>query len=179
MFFKRRKPLPAASRPPLEPGERITAWASTSDGRVLVATTRGLWLPPDGDTTEPQHLGWHQVHKATWNAPRFAVTPGATVSEEDGYLLVADQPTRAYALDEPGELPKEVHTRVTRSVTHTSHHELSDGRGLRVVGRRVSGVDGLTWHVRYDPGTLAGDPEAAEAATTLVAEARAAQPRLL
>ncbi len=43
-------------------------------------------------------------------------------------------------------------TRVTRSVAYTSHHPLPAG-GLRIVGRRVSGVDGLSWAVRYDAGT--------------------------
>jgi hypothetical protein len=45
-----------------------------------------------------------------------------------------------------------VRTRVTRSVAYTSHHPLPVG-GVRVVGRRVSGVDGLSWAVRYDSGT--------------------------
>jgi len=45
-----------------------------------------------------------------------------------------------------------VRTRVTRSVAYTAHHPLPVG-GVRVVGRRVSGVDGLSWAVRYDAGT--------------------------
>ena len=94
------------------------------------------------------------------------------MSEQDGYRVMADLPERVYALDEPGDLPKEVRNRVTRSVVHTSHHRLPEGRGLRVVGRRVSGVDGLSWHVRYDPDTRADDPGVAEATATLVADAR-------
>jgi hypothetical protein len=41
---------------------------------------------------------------------------------------------------------------VTRSVAYTSHHALPAG-GVRIVGRRVTGLDGLSWAVRYDAGT--------------------------
>ena len=48
----------------------------------------------------------------------------------------------AYLLLEPGDVPDQVRTRVTRSVAYTAHHPLPGG-GVRVVGRRVSGADGL------------------------------------
>jgi hypothetical protein len=63
-----------------------------------------------------------------------------------------DAPVVSYLLLEPNEVPEQVRTRVTRSVAYTSHHPLPVG-GVRVVGRRVSGVDGLSWAVRYDSGT--------------------------
>jgi hypothetical protein len=68
------------------------------------------------------------------------------------YAVLIDAPVQSYLLLEPGELPDQVRTRVTRSVAYTAHHPLPVG-GVRVVGRRVSGVDGLSWAVRYDAGT--------------------------
>lgn len=167
MFLKRRKPLPAGLRPALERDERILAWASVPDGAAVVATVRGLWLPG-----RAERLGWHHIHKATWNPPRFVVTPAGPVSDQDGYTVMADQPPVVLTLDEPGDLPGQVRNRVTRSVVHTSHHRLPDGGGLRVVGRRVSGVDGLSWHVRYDPDTRPDDPGVPEATAALVADAQ-------
>ena len=58
----------------------------------------------------------------------------------------------SFLLLEPNEVPEQVRARVTKSVAYTSHHPLPAG-GVRVVGRRVSGVDGLSWAVRYDSGT--------------------------
>ena len=61
---------------------------------------------------------------------------------------------------------------MTQSVAYTAHHPLPGG-GVRVVGRRVAGVDGAAWHVRYDDGTDAADPEVAASTAELVAEAAA------
>jgi hypothetical protein len=41
-----------------------------------------------------------------------------------------------------------------------------------VAARRVSGVDGLTWTVRYDPGTPTADEAVLETTDRLVAAAR-------
>lgn len=162
-LFKRKPKLPADKRPALEAEERILAWASTSDDDVVVATNRGLWLPG------LSRLGWHEIHKAVWSGRELVVTPAAVIDERDGYSVVADQPILSTLLLDPGELPDQVRTRVTRSVAYTEHHALPGGGGVRVVARRVSGVDGLTWAVRYDPGT----PEDPAAVDQLVAAARA------
>ena len=45
-----------------------------------------------------------------------------------------------------------------------------------MVARRVPGVDGLTWHVRYDDGTDADRPRGGAATDELVAEAAAPRP---
>jgi hypothetical protein len=55
-------------------------------------------------------------------------------------------------LGDPGDVPATVRERVTKSVAYTAHHPLPTG-GLRVVARRVAGVNGVAWHVRYDDGT--------------------------
>ncbi|MFY1637041.1 hypothetical protein ACN27F_27825 [Solwaraspora sp. WMMB335] len=169
-FFRRTPRLPAGRRPPLGPDERVLAWttvAGTGADGVLVVTNHGVWLPG-----RPDRLGWHQVHKATWSDDVLTITPAEVVAEHDGYAVVADQPARALTLADPGDVPHHVRARVTRSVGYSLHHRL-DGGGLRVVGRRVAGVDGLRWTVRYDAGV---DTEAGglrEFTAEVVAAARA------
>jgi hypothetical protein len=170
-LFRRRPKLPARHRPPLAAEERVLAWAtvgSGDEGGVLVATNLGLWLPNGDD-----RLGWHRVHKAVWSGRELAVTPADPVAERDGYTVLADLPTRSYLLLDPGDLPHQVRTRVTGSVAYTSHHPVTDG-AVRVAARRVAGVDGLTWTVRYDPGTPADDPVVAAETDALVTAGRAA-----
>lgn len=161
-LFRRKPKLPADKRPALDRDERVLAWADSGGGAV-VATNRGLWLP------ERDRLGWHEIHKATWSGRELTVTPATVVEEREGYTVVADAAPLSYLLLDPGELPHQVRTRVTRSVAYTEHHALPDGGGVRVVARRVSGVDGLSWTARYDPGTAPAE----DALTDLVAAARA------
>jgi hypothetical protein len=148
-FLRRRPKLPADKRPALHSEERVLAWAyvgSDPGGPVTVATTRGLWLP------ERPRLGWHEIHKATWSGRELSVTPSEIAEQREGYAVLVDAPVIAYLLLVPGEVPDQVRARVTRSVAYTSHHPMPVG-GVRVVGRRISGVDGLSWAVRYDSGT--------------------------
>jgi hypothetical protein len=167
-LFRRSPKLPAARRPALAADERIVAWTDAPDDQVIVATTLGLWLPGR------ERLGWHEIHKAAWSGRELRVTPSAVAAERDGYAIVADQPTLSYLLLEPGELPHQVRTRVTRSVAYTSHHALSTGGGVRVVARRVPGVDGLSWSVRYDDGVSADQAGIADVTDELVSRAQAA-----
>ena len=147
-FLRRRPKLPASLRPALGPEERVLAWAEVSPegAGALVATNHGLWLP-DG-----KQLGWHEIHKAAWSGRELRVTPAEVAEERDEYAVLVDGPVVSFLLLEPGELPDQVRTRVTRSVAYTSHHPLNAG-GVRVVGRRVPGRNGLNWSVRYDSGT--------------------------
>ncbi|WP_213455113.1 hypothetical protein [Rhizomonospora bruguierae] len=161
-LFRRVPKLPADRRPPLERDERVLAWSPVADG-VVVATTRGVWLPGRG------RLGWHEINKAVWSGRELTVTPAERVQERAGYAVIADADVLTYLLVEPGDVPHQVRARVTRSVAYTAHHRLGAGGGVRVAARRVPGVDGLTWTVRFDPGTDPGHPGVDE----LVAEARA------
>ena len=145
-IFRRRRKVPAELRPPLDSGERILAWAAAGEDAVVVATNLGLWLPERG------RLGWHEVHKAAWSGRELRITPAEVAEVRPDYAVLVDAPVVTYLLLEPGELPDQVRTRVTRSVAYTAHHPLPVG-GVRVVGRRVTGVDGLSWAVRYDSGT--------------------------
>ncbi|GIJ78429.1 hypothetical protein SAMN05443287_109156 [Micromonospora phaseoli] len=170
-LFRRRPKLPPAARPPLERDERVLAWAAVGNGEgdgVVVATNLGLWLPGRG-----HRIGWHDIVKAVWSGRELTVTPGELAAERDGYQVVVDCPAEQYLLLDPGDLPHQVRTRVTRSVAYTQHHALPGGSG-RIVGRRVSGVDGLTWMVRLDPGTPADDEAVLAETDRLVAAARAA-----
>ncbi|MEV4769089.1 hypothetical protein [Micromonospora humida] len=195
-LFGRKRKVPSAVRPPLAAGERVLAWAATGNGGssgappaegtsggggesagagdgaagggVLVATNLGLWLPG-----RRERLGWHDILKAVWSGRELTVTPAATVAERDGYLVVADGPAETYLLLDPGDLPHQVRARVTRSVAYTQQHPVPGGSG-RIAARRVAGADGLTWTVRYDPGTPVDADEVRAETDQLVAAARAA-----
>ncbi|MEV4723465.1 hypothetical protein [Micromonospora humida] len=195
-LFGRKRKVPSAVRPPLAAGERVLAWAATGNGGssgappaegtsavggesagagdgaagggVLVATNLGLWLPG-----RRERLGWHDIVKAVWSGRELTVTPAATVAERDGYLVVADGPAETYLLLDPGDLPHQVRARVTRSVAYTQQHPVPGGSG-RIAARRVAGADGLTWTVRYDPGTPVDADEVRAETDQLVAAARAA-----
>ncbi|RZU77534.1 hypothetical protein EV384_6264 [Micromonospora kangleipakensis] len=169
-LFNRKPKLSPADRPPLATDERVLAWAAAGNGEgdgVVVASNLGLWLPG-----RAHRLGWHDILKAVWSGRELTVTPAERVAERDGYLVVADCPAETYLLLDPGDLPHQVRARVTRSVAYTAHHEVPGGAG-RIAARRVAGVDGLTWTVRYDPGTPAADEAVAAETDRLVAAARA------
>ena len=166
-FLRRRPKLPAALKPALEPEERVLTWAPVADGKALVATNFGLWLP-DG-----KRLGWHEIHKAAWSGRELRVTPAEVAEDRDEYLVLVDGPVVGFLLLEPGELPDQVRTRVTRSVAYTAHHQLNAG-GVRVVGRRVPGRNGLSWAVRYDSGTPVKLPAVVELTGELVSAAQGA-----
>ena len=168
MNLLRRKPkLPARLRPALAPEERVLAWAPVGEDQAAVVTTHGLWLP------EGRKLGWHEIHKAAWSGRELRVTPAEVAEVREGYAVLVDAPVVGFLLLEPGELPDQVRTRVTRSVAYTSHHPLNTG-GVRVVGRRVPGENGLSWAVRYDSGTPVKLPAVIELTDELVAAAQGA-----
>jgi hypothetical protein len=168
--LKRKRKVPADVRAKLDRDERVVAFASTVDAEAaVVVTTRGLWLPGR------ERLGWHEIHKATWVGSRLTVVPAVAVSEGDGYTVMADDDAVVVALTDPDDVPGQVRERVTRSVAFTAHHPLPGG-GVRVVGRRVPGVDGVVWNVRYDDGTDPADPDIVTQTAELVAEVARPQP---
>ncbi|MEV6367522.1 hypothetical protein AB0L86_11570 [Micromonospora musae] len=170
-LFNRRPKLRPADRPPLARDERVLAWASAGNGEgggVLVASNLGIWLPG-----QPERVGWHELIKATWSGRELTLTVAEHVGERDGYLVVADAAPQTYLLLDPGDLPHQVRARVTRSVAYTQHHRIPGGAG-RIAARRAPGVDGLTWTVRYDPGTPPDDAEVTAETDRLVEAARAA-----
>ncbi|MGA5303686.1 hypothetical protein ACPCHT_27435 [Nucisporomicrobium flavum] len=169
-LFRRRPKLPPELRPPLEADERVLAWSFVGEPgeQVLVATNRGLWQPGG------RRLGWHEIHKAEWSGRELRITPAEVAQERAGYTVTVDAPIIGFLLLEPGELPDQVRTRVTRSVAYTTHHPLPPNGGVRVVGRRISGVDGLTWSVRYDARTAVDADPVVDVTDQLVEAAREA-----
>lgn len=164
-LFRRQPRLPVDAGVALDRDERVLAWSPT-DGGYVVATNRGLRLPG------ADRLGWHEIHKAVWSGRELTVTPAGVREEREAYAVVEDLPPRTVLLLDPRDVPKQVQARVIGSVPYTMHQRLPGG-GVRVVARRVSGIDGLVWTVRYDPGTLRG-PAADEETDALVARAQAA-----
>ncbi|MEV6489122.1 hypothetical protein AB0M20_10910 [Actinoplanes sp. NPDC051633] len=164
-LFRRRPKLPAGLRPELEADERVLAWASVDEGAAVVVTNRGLWLPGQG------RLGWHDIHKAAWSGRELRVVPAEVAEVRESYAVLVDAPPVSFLLLEPGEVPDQVRARVTRSVAYTAHHPLPQG-GVRVVGRRVSGVDGLSWAVRYDSGTPVDSEPVIKVTDELVTQAQ-------
>ncbi len=170
MAWFRRRRLPAGRRPPLDPDERIVAWASVSvadnasvadgaDNEVVVVTNHGIWLP-DG----PGRLGWHEIHKVTWSGRQLALVASREVAAAEGYTVVEDRAAPLFTLLDPGNVPSQVRARVTRSIAYTQAYPLPDGGRVRVVARRVPGVNGLRWTVRYEDGADPSD-EAVRAVT--------------
>jgi len=163
-LFNRRR-LPSAKRPPLDREERVVAWAGATGDDVAVATTYGLWLPGAAE-----RIGWHDIHKATWSGRQLAVVAAHETHSADGYTVMEDLPPVIVTLLDPDHVPEQVRSRVNRSVAYTVHHPLPDGGGVRVVARRVSGVNGLRWTVRYDDGVDAQSLEVAKLTAELVAQ---------
>ncbi|GAA2578621.1 hypothetical protein GCM10010399_05450 [Dactylosporangium fulvum] len=167
-FLKKRR-LPADKRPKLDVEERIVAWAGTTGDNVVIATNLGLWLPG-----ADARLGWHEIHKATWSGRQLSLIAARELPAEDGgdYVVMEDLPPLVLTLLDPDRVPEQVRVRVNKSIAHTSHHPLVDRVGVRVVGRRVPGINGLRWTVRYDEGVDPAAPEVAEQTAELVAWAK-------
>jgi len=172
-ILKKRR-LPAGLRPALGPEERIVAWAGATGDNVVVATNHGLWLPG-----AQERLGWHELHKATWSGRQLALIAAREIPVEGAdYVVMEDIPPLIITLLDPDRVPEQVRVRVNRSIAHTSHHPLPDTAqpdraGVRVVGRRVPGVNGVRWTVRYDDGIDPRSPAVAERTAELVAWAKA------
>ncbi len=159
MSFWRRRRLPAAVRAVrLPPGEHRVAWAVTLAGEAVLASDRAIVLP-DG-----VRLEWVRIEKATWKQPQLTLVETAEV-EATGRRHVL-------ALDDAGDLPATVRTRVTGSVAWSTHERLSPGGGVRVVGRRVPDEELLRWQLVYDAGTDRDDPLVRAQAEALLEGAR-------
>lgn len=156
-----RRPVPDVVRAvALERGDRRLAWALTDAGEPVVATERGLLLP--GRPLLP----WVRVERAGWHEQVMTVRE---VAEVEG-----TGPAVTLRLADPGDLPALVRTRVTASVTWSTHARLPAGGGVRVVGRRRPGQDALDWQLVFDRGTDTGSPEVRAQAQQLLDDARRA-----
>ena len=159
MRFLRRRPVPPAVKAvTLPPGERRLAWALSTAGGPVLATdaARGLVDGP--------RLPWPGVERASWQRPRLTGLEVETV-EGTGARHVLE-------LEDDGDLPEVVRTRVTASVAWSSHARLTPHGGVRIVGRRRPGIEVLDWQLVYDPGTDLTDPLVRAQAEELLEGAR-------
>lgn len=162
----RRPGLPAEMRDEvtLERGERPVAWgtARAAEGIVpIVATDRALHVGP---LAHPSRLPWDRCIRATWEEPilDLVVQP------------VPGGPTRSLALrlEDMGELPVVVRERITDSVVAQHHVVLRDGKGVRLVARRVADDGSLRWSVVFDAGLDPRDPALRREADAALLELR-------
>ena len=168
LFGKREKP-PPESVARLDPDERVVSWAPAPGGAV-VATPLGLWLPG-----VPDRLPWHLIDKVIWRSNTLTLIPAV----DSGGGVLVEQPPRSVRLEEPRDIPQNVRARIEKAIAFTRHHPLpgAEGggvrRGVRVVGRRVPGQDGVSWQLVFDPGVDRDDPAVRAAASAFVDQARA------
>ena len=158
----RRERPPADALLRLDRDERVVSWATAVDGAVI-ATPLGLWLPG-----AEERIGWHLVDKATWRDGVLTVV--AAVDSGGGVL--DELPPRSVRVTVPRDLPQTVRVRVERTIA-VSRRYLLPGGGVRVVGRRVPGRDGVTWQLVFDPGVDRDDPEVRAAVAASVRQIRA------
>lgn len=138
-------------------GERRLGWALTTTGDPVVATDAALLLPGG-------RLEWRRIERAGWAPPVLVVDEVAEVAGAGA--------RHELTLTDEADLPAVVRTRVTASVAWSSHSRLSPHGGVRVVGRRRPGQDGLDWQLVYDDGTDIGDPLVRAQAEQLLDAAR-------
>ena len=144
-LFPRRRSVPEAVQAVALPaGDRRIAWATTTAGEPVVASTSGLLLPGR------EVLLWRTVEKAVWARPVLRVREVAEVAETG--------PQHVLELTDEGDLPEVVRDRVTSSVAWATTARLSPEGGVRIVGRRVPDAEVLEWQLVFDQGTDPGDP---------------------
>jgi hypothetical protein len=161
LLGRRERPPPDALLR-LDRDERVLSWATAADGAVI-ATPLGLWLPG-----AEERIGWHLVDKATWRDGVLTVV--AAVDSGGGVL--DELPPRSVRITVPRDLPQTVRVRVERTIA-VSRRYLLPGGGVRLVGRRVPGLDGVTWQQVFDPGVDRDDPEVRAAVASSVRQTRA------
>lgn len=169
LFRRAEKPPPEAVAR-LDKDERVVSWAPAPGGAV-VATPLGLWLPG-----VPDRLPWHLIDKVIWRSDTLTLIPA--VDAGDGVLI--EQPPRSVWLEQPRDIPQTVRVRIEKAIAFTRHHPLPGAEGgagprhgVRVVGRRVAGRDGVSWQLVFDPGVDRDDPAVRAAAAAYVDQARA------
>jgi hypothetical protein len=147
-----REPVPEGFTGTLDEGERVIADGRGPRGSIVLATDRGLWLPPAASGEGARRIAWHLVTKAVWASGAIEVIEAEEAEElAGGVVLLVDRPPRRVPLTTTGRLPETVHARVTGAVKDSQHHDIGEG-GAWFVQRRVPGA-GIVLHVRPDPGT--------------------------
>ncbi|CAN5442885.1 hypothetical protein BH09ACT12_BH09ACT12_10850 [soil metagenome] len=158
-----RRPTRRAERPEIAvaAGERLLAWATTSDQHHVGGTREALYLP--GDLRVP----WEGVEAADWDND----TSVLHVSEVGSWG--ESRPEHRLTIEEPGRLLELVRERVTASVVLQRQVPLEGRRGLRVIARRGPGAASeISWIFEYDEGIDPHDGFVRLAAAEALAAAR-------
>lgn len=141
-------------------GERVLAWCTDAEGRVVAGTRDALYLP---DARVP----WEQVEAVDWDADSSVLH----VSEVGTWGAV--RPQHDLALVDPGRLLQLVRERVTATVVLQRHVPVDGRRGLRVIARRAPGGDRpISWVFEFDEGVDPADPAVRVAADAALAQAQ-------
>lgn len=173
----RRSKLPAYARYWLAPDERVLTFATTAYGDLVLASPRGLWLEEHRSATsgegadEPtgQLLAWESIVTARWAGDVLTVINAEEVAPQ----IMKRLPAISLPLPEPADLPRVVRQRVDRSVAVSHRRAISATATVVLVGRRVSGRDGLLWYAVFDRDSDADDPRARELVTAMLVSAAA------
>jgi hypothetical protein len=149
---------------------RPLAFAETTDGSWLVATRDALYVvDAGGSAVIGTRIPWEQVEGADWDrdGSRLRVTEIGRFGEP--------RPSYVFTLPdlEPASLLQLIRERVTASVVLQRGQVVTGKRGLKVIGRRSPSGGPITWMHEYDEGVDPDDPAVAEAAETLLQQARA------
>jgi dipeptidyl aminopeptidase/acylaminoacyl peptidase len=149
---------------------RPLAFAETTDGSWLVATRDALYVVDAGESAViGTRIPWEQVEGADWDrdGSRLRVTEIGRFGEP--------RPSYVFTLPdlEPASLLQLIRERVTASVVLQRGQVVTGKRGLKVIGRRSPSGGPITWMHEYDEGVDPDDPAVAEAAETLLQQARA------
>ncbi len=141
-----------SSLPPVARGERVLAWAPTSDEATVQGTRDALYLPG----REPPRLPWEEIATADWDSDErelHVVEIGSFGEPQPEHRLVLVEPDRLLSL---------VRERVTASIVVQRQVSISGRLGARVLGRRAPGGRGaIAWFVDYDDGLDPADPAVA------------------
>lgn len=144
-LFTRRERPPAEVLAGLDQDEPVLSWADTSDERVVIATSRGVWWP---DPAGPRHIPWQRVDKVAWRDGILTIVEADVVDDQ---LLVDRAPVSA-VLTKPRDLPPVVRKRVEANIVRSELLTVGGG-AVRFVARRLPGRDGIAWWARIEPGT--------------------------
>ncbi|MGA8846983.1 MAG: hypothetical protein WB471_10255 [Nocardioides sp.] len=148
-------------RLPVAPGERLLAWATTTEDAVIGGTRDALYL---GDA---ERIPWEGIEAADWDNE----TSVLVVSEVGSWGK--PRPEHHLTISEPGRLLELVRERVTASVVLQRHVAIEGQRGVRVIARRAPGVaSDISWVYEYDEGINPEDHVVRLAAAQALAGAR-------
>ncbi len=135
--MRRREKRPAIA---VGPGERLLAWATTTDAAPVGGTRDALYLGAE-------RIPWESIEAADWDSD----TAVLLVSEVGSWGEM--RPEHRLMIEEPGRLLELVRERVTASVVLQRHVAIEGRRGVRVIARRAPGTaSGISWIYEYDEG---------------------------